>query len=49
VLTASLIALSGIFFVRLCREKIGGHTGDTLGAAAQIAEISTLIALASTL
>jgi adenosylcobinamide-GDP ribazoletransferase len=49
VLMASLIALSAIFFVRLCRDKIGGHTGDTLGAAAQIAEISALIALASTL
>jgi adenosylcobinamide-GDP ribazoletransferase len=49
VLTASLIALSAIFFVRLCRMKIGGHTGDTLGAAAQIAEISALIALASAL
>ncbi len=49
VLMASLIALSAIFFVRLCRDKIGGHTGDTLGAAAQIAEISTLIALASAL
>jgi adenosylcobinamide-GDP ribazoletransferase len=48
VLTASLIALSAIFFVRLCREKIAGHTGDTLGAAAQCAEISALIALAST-
>jgi adenosylcobinamide-GDP ribazoletransferase len=48
VLTASLTALSAIFFVRLCREKIGGHTGDTLGAAAQIAEVSALIALAST-
>ena len=49
VLTASLITLSAIFFVRFCRDKIGGHTGDTLGAAAQIAEMSTLIALASTL
>jgi adenosylcobinamide-GDP ribazoletransferase len=49
VLMVSLLALSAIFFVRLCREKIGGHTGDTLGAAAQIAEISALIALASTL
>jgi adenosylcobinamide-GDP ribazoletransferase len=49
VLLASLLALSAIYFVRLCRDKIGGHTGDTLGAAAQIAEISALIALASTL
>ena len=49
VLMASLIALSAIFFVRLCRDKIGGHTGDTLGAAAQIAEISALTALASAL
>jgi adenosylcobinamide-GDP ribazoletransferase len=49
VLMAALLALSAIFFVRLCRGKIGGHTGDTLGAAAQIAEISALIALASTL
>jgi adenosylcobinamide-GDP ribazoletransferase len=48
VLIASLIALSAIFFVRLCRMKIGGHTGDTLGAAAQIAEVSVLTALAST-
>ncbi len=47
-LMAALIALSAIFFARLCRDKIGGHTGDTLGAAAQIAEISALIALAST-
>lgn len=47
VLTAALTALSAIFFVRLSRTKIGGHTGDTLGAAAQIAEISALIALAS--
>jgi adenosylcobinamide-GDP ribazoletransferase len=49
VLMASLLALSAIFFVRLCRDKISGHTGDTLGAAAQIAEMSALIALASTL
>lgn len=49
VLMASLIALSAIFFVRLCREKIGGFTGDTLGASAQIAEVSVLTALASAL
>ena len=47
VLMAALLALSAISFVRLAREKIGGFTGDTLGAAAQIAEISALTALAS--
>jgi adenosylcobinamide-GDP ribazoletransferase len=49
VLMTLLLALSAIFFLRLCREKIGGHTGDTLGAAAQIAELSVLTALASAL
>ena len=47
VLAASLIALSSLSFLRLCREKIGGHTGDTLGASAQIAEIVVLTALAA--
>lgn len=46
--------LAGLFFaglvtaifLRLTRGKIGGHTGDTLGASQQTAEIAALIALA---
>ena len=49
VLMLALVAVSAIVFARLCRDKIGGHTGDTLGASSQIAEIATLIALASAL
>ena len=47
VLMLALTAIASFALVRLCRDKIGGHTGDTLGAAAQIAEIAALIALAS--
>jgi adenosylcobinamide-GDP ribazoletransferase len=46
VLTALLVVIASVAFVRLCRDKIGGFTGDTLGAATQIAEIAALIALA---
>jgi adenosylcobinamide-GDP ribazoletransferase len=46
VLTALLVVIASVTFVRLCRDKIGGFTGDTLGAATQIAEIAALIALA---
>jgi adenosylcobinamide-GDP ribazoletransferase len=44
-----LVSTTAIIFVRLCREKIDGHTGDTLGASAQIAELAALIALAAAL
>lgn len=41
-----LAGLATQMFLRLTRGKIGGHTGDTLGASQQIAEIAALIALA---
>ena len=47
ILLLVLISATAIVFVRLCREKIEGHTGDTLGASAQITEIAALIALAA--
>jgi adenosylcobinamide-GDP ribazoletransferase len=34
-------------FTRLAREQIGGHTGDTIGAAQQIAEALLLAGLAA--
>jgi adenosylcobinamide-GDP ribazoletransferase len=49
ILAGVLAAIASIAFVRLCRDKIGGFTGDTLGAASQIAEIAILIALACSL
>ena len=38
--------LATVLFGRLCDSKIGGHTGDTIGASQQITEIVTLVALA---
>ncbi len=32
-------------FARLCMAKIGGQTGDTLGAAQQIGSLAALIGL----
>jgi adenosylcobinamide-GDP ribazoletransferase len=48
----TIIALALTFLVtssfkRLCADKIGGQTGDTLGASAILAEIAFLIGLAS--
>lgn len=47
-LAGSALAVLGCvyLFSTHVREKIGGHTGDTLGASLQIAEIATLVALA---
>jgi adenosylcobinamide-GDP ribazoletransferase len=42
------ILLTGVVFygfAALCREKIGGQTGDTLGAVQQLATISLLLGL----
>ena len=39
----ALVALG--YFNRLCREQIGGHTGDTIGAAQQITETLLLVGL----
>jgi adenosylcobinamide-GDP ribazoletransferase len=34
-------------FSRLCERQVGGHTGDTIGAAQQIGEALLFIGLAS--
>lgn len=47
ILLLVFVSASSIGFVHLCRDKIDGHTGDTLGASAQIAEIAALMALAA--
>ena len=44
VLAAAVLA--AVLFGRLCDRKIGGHTGDTIGACQQITEIVILVALA---
>jgi adenosylcobinamide-GDP ribazoletransferase len=46
LLAAGLTAMT---FTSLARKTIGGHTGDTLGAAAQISEAAALCALAMAL
>lgn len=43
------VLLAGIVtagFTRFVRRKIGGHTGDTIGATQQLAEVAVLVALA---
>lgn len=42
-------ALATIALAAIAREKIGGQTGDILGATQQVAEIAALLALAATL
>ncbi len=42
-----IAAAGAAFFSRLCLRQIGGHSGDTIGAAQQIAETLMLIGLAS--
>ncbi len=49
VIAGAFAALATIGFRVLCQSKIGGHTGDTLGATAMIAEIAFLTGLASEL
>jgi len=39
-------AAAGFGFTRLVRKKLGGHTGDTIGATQQISEIVMLTILA---
>jgi adenosylcobinamide-GDP ribazoletransferase len=50
-LVCALLAagLTVMIFTRVVRTKLGGHTGDTLGAAAQISEAAALCALAMAL
>ena len=47
LLALLLVAVAIRLFSRLCEKQIGGHTGDTIGAAQQIAEALLLAGLAS--
>lgn len=47
--TVILIAAALYGFARLCQTKIGGQTGDTLGAAQQIGALAVLTGLAMAL
>lgn len=49
LLALALAALAVLAFNRIAMRKIGGHTGDTIGATQQLAEMSVLFALALTL
>ncbi len=46
-LVDALVLMAGLLFTftKLCMAKIGGQTGDTLGAAQQIGSLATLIGL----
>ncbi len=44
-----LVAISTVLVAGLARHKIGGQTGDVLGACQQVAEITLLIALSTQL
>lgn len=46
LLSLILTAAAGFGFTRLVRKKLGGHTGDTIGATQQISEIVMLAVLA---
>ncbi|MCR9135082.1 MAG: adenosylcobinamide-GDP ribazoletransferase [Alphaproteobacteria bacterium] len=41
-----LVAAACIAFTRFAERKIGGHTGDTIGATQQICEVAALLGLA---
>ncbi len=49
LVTAALLAAIFFAFRALCLRQIGGHTGDTLGALQQLAEIAVLLAAAAVL
>ncbi|MEO1746158.1 MAG: adenosylcobinamide-GDP ribazoletransferase [Pseudomonadota bacterium] len=49
VLATGTLATCAWFFARLAERRIGGHTGDTIGATQQLSEIAFLTALAITL
>lgn len=40
---ALAVALAGLVFGALCRRRLGGMTGDTLGAAGELAEVLVLV------
>ena len=45
--TLAVLAVVLLVAIRLARAKIGGHTGDILGACQQLAEITLLIGLSA--
>jgi len=49
LIPALLAVLSVLGLAALARAKIGGQTGDILGAAQQLAEITCLLALSAAL
>ncbi|MBL8584359.1 MAG: adenosylcobinamide-GDP ribazoletransferase, partial [Rhizobiaceae bacterium] len=48
---AAVIGLAALFFAfrSICRTKIGGQTGDTIGAVQQLGEIAVLVVAAAAL
>ena len=47
IASVALAVSAAVFaFTDVVRDKIGGHTGDTIGASEQFAEIAALAALA---
>lgn len=49
ILTAVAVAIAGLVTARIAIAKIGGQTGDVLGASQQLAEIAALAALVTAL
>lgn len=47
VIAAGAAGVATVAFAALCRRKIGGFTGDTLGAASELAEMVMLVALSA--
>jgi adenosylcobinamide-GDP ribazoletransferase len=47
LVAAGIVLISTLLFSRWCLRKIGGFTGDTLGAACEIAEIVPALVCAS--
>ena len=45
---AAVPVLTALVFSRYCRKKIGGATGDTLGAACEITEAGVLVSMSFT-
>lgn len=44
-----LAAVSAVFFMRYCERRIGGYTGDILGATQQISEVVFYLSMAAML
>jgi adenosylcobinamide-GDP ribazoletransferase len=48
-LATAFVAVSGVIMavIRIAEKKIGGHTGDVLGACQQLVEITLLLGLSA--